>query len=100
MIPDVLLTGAVVVCVAALCPAAVDAQEGFVVIVLVPIKGGDSGESSLSVAAYQAGGSSHHLPDGQIILEERCHDLKELPGTIPLEQLRGGKNNTSKTELK
>lgn len=70
-----------------LCPAAVDAQEGFVVIVLIPVKGGDSGESALSVATYQAGGSGHHLPEGQIVLEERSHDLEKLPGAIPLEQL-------------
>lgn len=82
-----LLTGAVVVCVVALCPATADAQEGFVVIVLVPVKGGDSGESALSVAAYQAGGSGHHLPEGQIVLEERSHDLEKLPGAIPLVQL-------------
>lgn len=86
----VLLTGAVIVCVVDLCPAAADAQEGFVVVVLIPIKGGDSRESSFSVAAYQAGGSGHHLSEGKIILEERGHDLEELLGTIPLEQLWGG----------
>lgn len=83
-----LLTGAVVVCVVALCPAAADSQEGFVVIVLVPVEGGDPGESPLSVATYQAGGSSHHLPEGQIVLEERSDDLEKLPGAFPLEQLQ------------
>lgn len=79
------LTCVVVVCVVALPPATVDAQEGFIVIVLVPVKGGDSGESALSVATYQAGGSGHHLPERQIVLEEGSHDLEKLPGAIPLE---------------
>lgn len=82
-----LLTCAVVVCVVGLPPVAVDAQEGFVVIVLVPVEGGDSGESALSVATYQAGGSGHHLPERQIVLEEGSYDLEQLPGAIPLVQL-------------
>lgn len=91
-----LLTGAVVVCVVALCPATADTQEGFVVIVFVPVKGGDAGESPLSVATHQAGGSSHHLPEGQIVLEERSHDLEKLPGAVPLEQL--WRHDTRKTQ--
>lgn len=78
----------------ALSPAAVDAQEGFVVIVFVPVEGGDSGESALSVAAYQAGGSSHHLPERQIVLEEGSHDLQKFLGAVPLVQLWG--DNTAK----
>lgn len=66
---------------------AADAQESFVVIVLEPVKGVDAGESALSVATYQAGGSGHHLPEGQIVLEERSHDLEKLPRAIPLVQL-------------
>ena len=81
------LTGAVVICVVALSPANADTQEGFVVIVLIPVKGGDSRESPLSVAAYQTGGSSHHLPEGHIFLEERTHDLEKLPGATPMEEL-------------
>ncbi|TNN65135.1 hypothetical protein EYF80_024644 [Liparis tanakae] len=50
-------------------------------------KGGDAGESALSVATCQAGGSGHHLPEGQIVLEERSHDLEKLPRAIPLVQL-------------
>lgn len=79
----------------ALSPAAADTQEGFVVIVLVPVKGGDSGESPLGVATYQAGGSGHHLPEGQTVLEERSHDLEELPRAVPLEQL--WRDNAGKT---
>lgn len=75
----------------ALRPAAADTQEGFVVIVLIPVKGGHSGESPLGVATYQAGGSSHHLPEGRIVLEERSHDLEKIPAAIPLEQLWRGK---------
>lgn len=81
------LTGAVVIGVVSLRPAAADSQEGFVVIVLVPVKGSDSGESPLGVAAYEARGSGHHLPEGQIALEERSHNLEELHRAIPLEQL-------------
>lgn len=85
----------------ALCPAAADAQEGFVVIVFVPVKGSDSGESALSVAAYQAGGSGHHLPEGQIVLEERGHDLEKLPGAIQLVKLwrdQKGKQSSNKNK--
>lgn len=82
-----LLTGTVVVCILALCPAAADAQEGFVVIVLIPVKGGDSGECAFSVATHQAGGSGHHFPEGQIVLEKRSYDLEKLLGAIPLAQL-------------
>lgn len=80
-------------------PAAADPQEGFVVVVLVPVKRGDSGESALGVATYQAGGSGHHLPEGEIALEERSHDLEKLPGAIPLEQLwrdKTGKQSLNK----
>lgn len=77
-----------------MCPAATDTQESFVVIVLVPVKGGDPGKSPLSVATYQAGCSSHHLPEGQIALEERSHNLQKLPGAFPLEQLHRREDNT------
>lgn len=80
----------------ALCSAAADAQEGFVVIVLVPVKGGHPGESSLGVATYQAGGGGHHLPEGQAVLEERSDDLQKLHGAVPLEQLWATQNNTIK----
>lgn len=86
-----LLTCVIVICVLILPLVAVDAQEGFVVIVLVPVKGGDSGESTLGVATNQAGGSSHHLPERQIVLEEGCYDLEEFSGAILLVQL--WKNN-------
>ena len=90
-----ILTGAIVICVVALCPAAAaDTQEGLVVIVFIPVKGGHSGESPLGVATYQAGGSSHHLLEGQIVLEERSHDLEKLPGAAPLEQLGRGKQRS------
>lgn len=78
-----------------LCPAAADSQEGFVVIVLVPIKGSDTRESPLRVAAYEARGSGHHLPEGKIVLEERSHNLEELHGAVPLEQL--WRDDTGKT---
>lgn len=87
-----LLTGAVVVCVLVLCPVAADAQESFVVIVLVPVKGGDLGERALGVATYQAGGGGHHLPERQLVLEERSHDPEKLPGAVPLVQLRRDRN--------
>lgn len=74
----------------ALPPAAADAQEGFVVIVLVPVEGGDPGEGALSVAAHQAGGGGHHLPEGRVALKERSHDLEKLPGAAPLLQLWRG----------
>lgn len=81
------LTCAVVVDVAALPPFTADAQEGFVIVVLIPVKGGDSGESVFSVTADQAGSSSHQLPKRQIVLEEGSHDLEELLGAIPFVQL-------------
>lgn len=81
------LTGAVVICVVTLGPVAADSQEDFVVVVFVPVKRGDSGESPLCVAAYKAGGSSHHLPERQILLEQRRYDLDELHGAAPVEQL-------------
>lgn len=82
-----LLTCAIVICILIPSLVTVDAQKGFVVIVLVPVKGSDSGESTLSVATYQAGGSGHHLPERQIVLEEGSYDLEEFPGAIPLVQL-------------
>lgn len=85
------LTGAVVVRVVILRSAPADAQESFVVIVLIPIEGGDSGESPLGVTTYEAGGSSHYIPKGQIFLEERGHDVDELLGATPVEQLWGDK---------
>lgn len=85
------LTGAVVVRVVALGPAAADAQEGFVVIVLVPVEGRDPGERPLGVAAHQAGGGGHHLPEGQNLLEQRSHRLDQFPGAAPVEQLPGEK---------
>lgn len=81
------LTCAVVMAVAALPSFAADAQEGFVIVVLIPVKGGDSGESAFGVTANQAGGSSHQLPKGQVVLEEGSHGLEELLGAIPLVQL-------------
>lgn len=89
------LTGAVIICVTVLCPPSADTQEGFVVIVFIPVKGGDSGESPLSVAAYKAGGGSHHFPERQTFLEERSHDLDELPEATLLEQLQRDKKNHS-----
>lgn len=68
-------------------PFTADAQEGFVVIVFIPVKGGYSGESTFSVTANQAGRSCHQLPKRQIVLEEGSHDLKELLGAVPLVQL-------------
>lgn len=82
------LTGAVVVDVAALPPFSADAQEGFVIVVLIPVEGSDSGESAFGVTANQAGSSSHQLPKRQIVLEEGSHDLEELLGAIPSVQLR------------
>lgn len=84
------LTGAVVIGVLTRVPAVADAQEGFVVIVLVPVKGRDPGESPLCVATHQAGGRGHYLPDGRLVFKERSHDLEEFPGAVPLEQLQGG----------
>lgn len=81
------LTCAVVIAVAAPPRFTADAQEGFVVIVLIPVKGGHAGESAFGVTAHQSGGSSHQLPKGQIVLEEGSHHLEELLGAVPLVQL-------------
>lgn len=86
--PSGWLTAAVVVDVAALSPFTADAQEGFVIVVLVPVKGGDAGESTFGVTANQAGSSSHQLPKRQIVVEEGSHDLEELLGAVPFIQLQ------------
>lgn len=70
-----LLTGAIVVGVVAVARLAVDAQEGLVVVVLIPVEGGDPGEGALAVATHQAGGDSHQLTEGRAVLEQRSHHL-------------------------
>lgn len=67
--------------------AAIDAQENLVVVVLVPVEGGDPGEGALGVAAHQVGHGGHHLPEGRAVLEEGGHGPEELPGAVPLMQL-------------
>lgn len=44
------LTGCVVIVVLPLSPCAVDAQKGFVVVILVPVEGGDPGKGPFCVA--------------------------------------------------
>lgn len=46
-----------------LSTGAVNAQKGFVVIILIPVEGGDPGESPLRVATEQTGGGGHNLAE-------------------------------------
>lgn len=57
------LTGRVIVAVLPFSPCAVDAQKGFVVVILIPVEGGDPGEGPFSVATEQAGGGGHELAE-------------------------------------
>lgn len=57
------LTGRVIVAVLPLSPCAVDAQKGFVVVILIPVEGRDPGEGPFSVATEQAGGGGHELAE-------------------------------------
>lgn len=50
-----------IVVILPLSTGAVDAQEGFVVIILIPVERGDPGESPLRVATEQTGGGGHNL---------------------------------------
>lgn len=47
---SMVLTGRVIVVVLPLSPCAVDAQKGFVVVILVPVEGGDPGKGPFCVA--------------------------------------------------
>jgi len=53
----------VIVVVLPLSPRAVDAQKCFVVVIFVPVEGGDPGEGPFSVATEQAGGGGHELAE-------------------------------------
>ena len=73
-------------------PGAVDAHEGLVVVVLVPVEGGDPRKGPLAVAAHQARGGRHQAPEGQgPVPEQRRHRPDQVPGAVPVPQLeRGG----------
>ena len=71
-----------------MAPGAVDAQESLVVVVLVPVEGGDPRKGPLAVAAHQARGGRHQAPEGQgPVPEQRGHRPDQVPGTFPVPQL-------------
>lgn len=82
------LTGGLVVGVA-VALGAIDAQEGLVVVVLVPVEGQHPGAPSLWVPTEEAGHAGQQLSErlGSPGLKQRGEHPQKLLGAVPLHQL-------------